>query len=164
MDVASILKPDSVRCEQQAGSKKHALDLLSQTLADAAGGASAGEVLEGLASRERLGSTALGQAVAVPHTRLAGIERSVAAFLKLSEPVDFDSTDGKPVDLLFGLLVPQNCAEEELRNIRELVSWLQDPALQQELRSTDDPEALHHLLTDGSGGGGVNGRRAGTPA
>ncbi len=148
MDVARILKPGSIRCERQAGSKKRALDLLSETLADAAGASSACEVLEGLAGRERLGSTALGRSVAVPHARLAGIQHSVAAFLKLDEPVDFDSTDGKPVDLLFGLLVPANCAREDLDTIRELVDWLQDPALQQGLRSTDDPEALHHLLID----------------
>ncbi len=147
MDVARILKPGSIRCEKQAGSKKRALDLLSETLADAAGAASPREVLEGLAGRERLGSTALGRSVAVPHARIAGLDRSVAAFLKLHEPVEFDSTDGKPVDLLFGLLVPANCAKEDLKTIRELVEWLQDPALQQDLRGTDDPGALHDLLT-----------------
>lgn len=148
MDVARILKPGSVRCEKQAGSKKRALDLLSETLADAADAASASEVLEGLAGRERLGSTALGRSVAVPHARIAGLNSSVAAFLKLNEPVEFDSLDGKPVDLLFALLVPADCAKEDLTAMRELVDWLQDPELQQDLRATNDPETLHHVLTE----------------
>jgi nitrogen PTS system EIIA component len=148
MDVSKLLKPGSVRCERQASSKKHALDLLSATLAEAIGSATAGEVLEGLANRERLGSTGLGASIAVPHARIAGIDHSVAAFLKLDEPVNFDSTDGKPVDLLFGLIVPEHCEKEEIRAIRELVRWLKDPALQQELRATDDPETLHQVLIE----------------
>src|SRR5690606_28705632 len=130
MDVASILKKASIRCATNVGSKKHALELLSESLAEATGIANAAEVLEGLAGREKLGSTGLGEAVAVPHARLAGIESSVGAFLKLARPVNFDSTDGKPVDLLFGLLVPKDCPPEGLADIRELVSKLKDPALQ----------------------------------
>ena len=90
-----MLKPRNIRCELSAGSKKHALELLSEALADAASrptteaaaGPTAGEVLEGLFGRERLGSTGLGSAVAIPHTRLSGIDGFAAAFLKLDKPI-----------------------------------------------------------------------------
>jgi nitrogen PTS system EIIA component len=148
MDVANILAPTSIHCEPRCTSKKHALELLSRMLAAAAGNLNVGKVLDGLAARERLGSTGLGASVAMPHTRVAGIDVIVAAFLRLAVPVTFDSPDSKPVDLLFGLLVPENSSAAELKELRELVKTLRDPDLQRELRATDDPQALYDLLTD----------------
>jgi nitrogen PTS system EIIA component len=148
MDISTMLKPRNIRCELSAGSKKHALELLSEALADAVTGPTAGEVLEGLANRERLGSTGLGSAVAMPHARVAGIQESAAAFLKLSEPIEFDSPDGEPVDLLFGLLVPERSSETDLQTLGDLAQKLQDPQLQQKLRSSDDPALLCTLLVD----------------
>ncbi len=149
MDVASILAPSSIRCEQKCTSKKHALELLSRMLAAAAGDVSTGQVLDGLAARERLGSTGLGASVAMPHTRVSGIDKSVGAFLRLAVPVTFDSPDGLPVDLLFGLLVPDDSTPSELKALRELVKKLRDPDLQRELRQSNDPQVLYELLTDG---------------
>jgi PTS system nitrogen regulatory IIA component len=148
MDVASILRAGSVRFEKQVRSKKHALDILSQMLADAAGTIKVGEILDGLASRERLGSTGLGESVAMPHARLEGIDSTTGALLRLDEAVDFDSPDGRPVDLLFALLVPQDATDKELKELRELVKRLRDPQLQRELRATQDAQALHAVLTD----------------
>jgi len=146
MDVRSILKVGSIRCETQVRSKKQALHVLSQMLADAADGPSAGEVMSGLVGRERLGSTALGEAVAMPHTRIPGVKSNVAAILKLSAPVDFGAADGQPVDLLFGLLVPENSQEAQLHDVNALVRKLSDPELKRELRSANDPSVLHGLL------------------
>ena len=146
MDVRSILKVGSIRCETQVKNKKQALDVLSQMLADAANGPSAGEVMSGLVGRERLGSTALGEAVAMPHTRLRGVTSKVAAVLKLSAPVDFGAADGQPVDLLFGLLVPEDSHEAELREVNALIRKLSDPELKRELRSANDPSVLHGLF------------------
>jgi PTS system nitrogen regulatory IIA component len=151
MDVATILEPGSVCCEAEVGSKKHALEILSQILADAAGNLKAGAILDGLAARERLGSTGLGSSVAMPHARLGGIDRMVGGFLRLTKPVSFDSTDGEPVDLLFGLLVPAGSAAADLKEIRELVKKLRDPDLQRALRAAEDAAALYELLTDGLG-------------
>jgi len=148
MDVRSILKPDSIRCESHVRSKKHALDLLSQMLAEAAGGPTPAEVMSGLVSRERLGSTCLGAAVAMPHTRLPGVRTMVAALLKLAEPVDFGSPDGQPVDLVFGLLVPEDSRNSELREVGTLVRKLCDPELQRELRSTNNASALYGLFAE----------------
>jgi PTS system nitrogen regulatory IIA component len=147
MDVARILERSSIRCEPRVTSKKHALELLSQMLADA-GSLSAGRVLDGLAARERLGSTGLGASVAMPHTRMTGVEHSVGAFLRLAEPVDFDAPDAQPVDLLFGLVVPESSTAAEMKEIRQLVKKLRDPELQRRLRATADPAALYELLAD----------------
>ena len=130
MDVGSILVPSSVRCEPQCTSKKNALELLSRMLAEA-GNVTSGQVLDGLAARERLGSTGLGASVAMPHV-----------------PVSFDSPDGLPVDLLFGLLLPADATAAELTELRELVKKLRDPDLQLKLRAADDPDEIYDLLTD----------------
>jgi PTS system nitrogen regulatory IIA component len=148
MDVSKLVTLDRVRFEPAASSQKHALDLLSQCLARGNEQLSAGTVLEGLVSRERLGSTGLGASVAMPHARVDGIERSYGAFLRLGEPVEFGSADGEPVDLLFGLLVPTDCSDNEVGELRRIIKRLRDPALQEQLRQTDRPDELFVLLTD----------------
>ncbi len=148
MDVASILKPESVHCGLSARSKKHALELLSQALAASSEAHSAEEILEGLIQRERLGCTGLGRSVAMPHTRLSGLEHSVGAFLRLDDAVDFDSVDGAPVDLLFGLLVPEDCDDDQIREVRELIERLGDTALQRQLHEAEKPAELYNLLTE----------------
>ena len=149
MDVEHILKHESVLCNAEARSKKHALDLLSQLLAEAAATAvSSAEIFEVLVSRERLGCTALGDAVAIPHGRITGIDRNVGAFLKLQNPIDFDSPDGEPVDLIFGLLVPEDCGDAKLAQLRDLAAKLADAELQRKLRRARDPDTLYALLSN----------------
>ena len=148
MDVANILKPENVHCSLGARSKKHALELLSQALAASSEGYSAEEILEGLIQRERLGCTGLGRSVAMPHTRLSGLEHSVGAFLRLDVAVDFDAIDGAPVDLLFGLLVPEDRDDDQIREVRELIERLGDSALQRQLHEAEDPAQLYNLLTE----------------
>jgi nitrogen PTS system EIIA component len=147
MDIASMLKPWNIRCEVFVGSKKGALDALSEILAEAAGLEPA-EVLEGVASRERLGTTGLGRAVALPHARLAGVEAAKAAFLKLAVPIDFDAPDGEGVDLLFGVILPENANGDASEALALLAQRLADPVLQDKLRDSDDPEHLHALLVE----------------
>ncbi len=137
-----------MKYEPQASSKKQALDVLGMTLAGSAEDLKPGAVLDGLVSRERLGSTALGDSVAMPHARIEGIERSHGAFLRLGNGVDFEASDGKAVDLLFGLLMPLDCSDNEIDDLRQLIEHLRDPILQEQLRQTDRPEDLYALLTD----------------
>src|SRR3546814_13482734 len=91
-------------------SKKKALEELSQLLARA-GDLDAGDILGSLSAREKLGSTGLGHGVAIPHGRMAGVDDSIGAFIRLRHPLDYDAHDGHPVDLIFGLLVPQGAPE-----------------------------------------------------
>jgi nitrogen PTS system EIIA component len=148
MDVTQVLKPESVYCEAEATSKKHVLELMTKALADASDECSAAEILEGLTLRERLGCTGLGRSVAMPHTRLENVTESVAAFIRLDEGVAYDSPDGEPVDLLLGIVVPEDCSDEQLQDVRELIEKLKDSALQQLLREAEDPSDLYGFLTD----------------
>lgn len=148
MDVASILRPNRVRCEANARSKKHALEMLSEILSADLDSLEAESVLEGLINRERLGCTGLGRAVAMPHARIPGLHECVGAFLRLDEPVEFDSGDGEPVDLLFGLLVPEDCDDKQISEVGELVEKLGDRELQAELRDAQQPGELYNLLTE----------------
>lgn len=148
MNVANILRPESVQCENEVRSKKHALELLSEILEDRRENLNGADVLAELMKREQLGSTGLGHSIAMPHARLRGIDESIGAFLKLEVGVDFESSDGEPVDLLFGVLVPEDCSDEQIREMKELIQQLRDSALQQQLRETTDPAELYDLLTD----------------
>jgi PTS system nitrogen regulatory IIA component len=105
-------------------------------------------VFDGLVGRERLGSTGLGHGVALPHTRSARIKQAVGAFLHLEKGVDFDSLDRTPVDLLFGLLVPDDAPERHLQTLARLAEMFRDPALCEALRAAAAPPALYELLND----------------
>jgi PTS system nitrogen regulatory IIA component len=148
MDVAKILSPSNVICQRRAGSKKHVLDLLSQSLAKAIGDDDHSRILDALVTRERLGTTALGNAVAMPHSRIEGIRNSVGAFLKLDEPVDFDAPDDLPVDMFFALLVPEDTSGQHLEDMQDIIRKLQDSALRELLHDTNEPQEIYGLLTD----------------
>jgi PTS system nitrogen regulatory IIA component len=84
----------------------------------------------------------------MPHTRISGLKKSVGTFLRLNEAVNFDSIDDEPVDLIFGLLVPDDCDNDQIREVRALIEKLGDSMLQQQLRDADAPVQLYNLLTE----------------
>lgn len=105
------------------------------------------EILDALISRERLGSTGLGHGVALPHSRLYNISEPIAAFVTLANGVDFESSDGQPVDLAVGLLVPENCNDEHLKILAKLARRFSDESLRSALRTFDNSETLYaHLI------------------
>jgi PTS system nitrogen regulatory IIA component len=108
----------------------------------------AGEVLERLEERERLGSTGFGRGVAIPHARIAGLSRPVAALLKLRQPADFASADGLPVDLVFGLLSPENSGATHLHALAAISRLVRDERIHDALSEAPDEEALFSLLTN----------------
>jgi nitrogen PTS system EIIA component len=104
-------------------------------------------VYEKLQERERLGSTGLGGGIALPHARMEGLENARGAFLNLAEPVAFDAVDGRPVDLVFGLLVPQSATEQHLQLLAALARLFHDKSFCDGLRKAEDPAAvLAHFL------------------
>jgi nitrogen PTS system EIIA component len=147
MTFQALLKPGRVLSNVEARSKKHALDVLSELLASATD-LEHGEVFQSLISREKLGCTAIENGIAIPHGRLAGIEGPIGAFLKLSKPVDFDTPDREPVDLIFGLLVPPGGREAgcHLEEISEIAAKLADLRLAAALRRASSSRALYDLL------------------
>lgn len=105
------------------------------------------KVFDSLFARERLGSTGLGQGVAIPHGRIKGLKEAVAAFVRVAEPVPFDAPDGQPVSLLVFLLVPEQATQQHLEVLSELAQMLSDREFRDTLMTTADPAAVHAALT-----------------
>lgn len=146
MELNYTLSPQALAVVR-AGSKAEIL----KALADRFGSAyrlDPALVLEALEERERLGSTGFGRGVAIPHARIDGINRPVTVFLRLAAPVDFDSADDLPVELVFGLLSPVSAGATHLHALAEISRLMRDEALHDALLGAGDAEALYALLTN----------------
>ncbi len=148
MHVADILSAERVACDVHASSKKKVLQKLSELLSSGESELEPGAIAMGLHDREKLGSTGLGHGVAIPHARVPGAQRTVGAFMRLAEPVDFEATDGEPVDLVFGLLVPEDATEEHLAMLRRLAQLLSSTTLRARLRSLESTGAILDVLSE----------------
>ncbi|MCP1726072.1 PTS system nitrogen regulatory IIA component [Natronospira proteinivora] len=146
MKISDLIAPERIDAHTQAGGKKRALEILSELLAKDAQALNRGQVFSSMISRERLGSTAIGSGVAIPHGRIEGLNYSIGAFIRLDEPVDFDATDGGPVDMLFALLVPTHCAEEHLNALAALAQLFSQAEFCDRLRQADNAETVYELL------------------
>lgn len=151
MNIAEYLKPGAVSIDTSITSKKRALEAVSQLLTSHTEYVADKDVFSSLINREKLGSTGLGRGVAIPHGRLKGLDHAVGAFIKLAQPIDYDAADGAPVDLLFGLLVPQEATSEHLEILAQIARMFQDEKQLEQLRAATDGDTLHQLLTQYSG-------------
>jgi PTS system nitrogen regulatory IIA component len=140
------LKPESVAI-LDATDKQAVLETLSRTFAQS-WGLDAGEVLEQLEEREKLGSTGFGRGVAIPHARISGLQRPVAALLKLRQPIDFAAADGLPVDLVFGLLSPENSGASHLHALAAISRLMRDERVHEALSEAPNEAALFSLLNN----------------
>lgn len=151
MDISQLISPERVKCLSGIGSKKRALESISNLLGSGVAGIDPTEIFNRLIERERLGSTGLGHGVAIPHGRLdANTEDpsiTLGCFIKLEQAVDFDSPDKENADLLFGLLVPENCTEEHLQVLAALAGMFSDIDFCNQLRDCQTDEALFTLLS-----------------
>ena len=107
-----------------------------------------GSVLAHVVEREKLGSTGFGRRIAIPHARIAGLARPVAAFIRLESPAEFDSADGMPVDLVFGLLSPESAGATHLHALAAISRMMRDERMHEALLSASEPEALYSLLSN----------------
>ena len=144
-DITRILDPDTTRAKVEAQSRKRAIEVASDLLAARHPGISARSLFDELMSRERLGSTALGEGVAIPHCRI-DCERILGAFLHLTEPVDYDAPDGEGVDLLFVLVVPPEESSAHLEVLAALARLFQDPENRRRLRQQTSDAKLYEEL------------------
>jgi PTS system nitrogen regulatory IIA component len=140
------MKPEAVAIID-AADKQAILGQLSETFASS-WGLDAAQVLEHLEERERLGSTGFGRGVAIPHARFPGLARPVAALLKLRHPADFASADGLPVDIVIGLLSPENSGATHLHALAAISRLMRDERVHEALSDAPDAEALYGLLTN----------------
>lgn len=150
MTLQEIIKPDGVLCNATARSKKHCLEILSELLVRAHADIASDDIFECLIDRERLGCTSLNRGAAFPHCRVRGIDQSVAVMIKLSEPVDFDSPDGEPVDLVIGMMVPEDVDDGHRADIKLVTDVLADEGLRARLREATSSKDLYAALINGA--------------
>jgi PTS system nitrogen regulatory IIA component len=146
MNLGEIISDGQVAVDVAVTSKKRALEEIARLLAPGAPSVGHADILASLAGREKLGTTGLGHGVAIPHGRIPGIRASVGAFARLKHPVDYEANDGQPVDLVFGLLVPQNATGEHLQHLKAIAEKFSDDAFCERARAAPDAAALRQLL------------------
>lgn len=146
MELIDLLTPESIVANLKATSKKQALQELSKRIADVIGHDER-DIFDILLEREKLGTTGVGDGIAIPHGKLESLEKLHGFFARLERPVDFDSIDERPVDLIFLLLAPESAGADHLKALARVSRLLRDKANCDKLRGSDNPEALYALLT-----------------
>ncbi len=144
---SDLLSPVRILAGVKINSKKRLFELISTTLARKNPDLDAREIFESICAREHLGSTALGNGIAVPHGRINGTEDVQALFLQLIKPLPYDAEDGLPVDLVFALTVPKLCTEDHTKLLSGIVERFSDPELLEQLRQAADVGELWQLLS-----------------
>lgn len=145
--ISKILPLENVILDADSSSKKRVFERVgilfenSQQIARSL-------VFDSLFAREKLGSTGLGQGIAIPHGRIKGMRDAIAAFVKTQTPIPFDSPDGQPVNLIFVLLVPERATDLHLQLLGHLAQMFSDKSFREQLQSCNDPAVIHQLLTD----------------
>ncbi|GAA4409818.1 PTS sugar transporter subunit IIA [Advenella faeciporci] len=147
--LTQILTPENTLLDVNATSKKRAFEQAA-LLFENNQGIARSVVFDSLFSRERLGSTALGHGVAVPHGRISKLKQATAAFMRLANPIPFDSPDGQNVQLLIILLVPESATQQHLEILAEVARILSNDTIRHQLLSENDPAKIYDLLTQSS--------------
>ncbi len=141
--IDSILTQErTVKCAP-ASSKKKVLEYLGSFIADHIPESSADDIYERLLNRERMGSTGIGEGIAIPHCRLKQCDKTFGVLLQLEKPIDFDAIDQQPVDLIFALLVPEEATDEHLKTLSMLAQKLSQADYREALRNSPDSQNLY---------------------
>ena len=147
MEIRDLLSSESVIESLKVASKKQALQELSKRAASGTG-LEERRIFDVLLERERLGSTGVGNGVAIPHGKLAGLEGLYGLFARLEKPVDFDAIDDEPVDLVFLLMAPESAGADHLKALARVSRLLRDRTICEKLRGSEKADALYGLLTE----------------
>lgn len=143
---ANFLTLERIDCHNKATSKKRALEEMGRLLATIAPDLTQDKVFDHLLERERLGSTGLGHGVALPHARIKGLTQACGALIQLDGGIDYDAIDGRPVDLIFGLLVPHDATQEHLQLLATLASLFSNEDFRSQLRKAHDKGDVMALM------------------
>ncbi len=146
MALTDLLSPEAIFSALRVNGKKQALQEMSERAAQVSG-LPAREIFDALLQRERLGSTGVGDGIAIPHGKLAKCERIFGIFARLERPIDFEALDGLPVDLIFLLVAPEGAGADHLKALATIARVLRDANMAAQLRATRDASALYSLLT-----------------
>ncbi len=147
MEINDLISAESVIPCLRASSKKQALQDLARRAADITG-LHERAIFDVLMERERLGTTGVGNGIAIPHGKMANLDRLYGLFARLERSVDFQSIDEQPVDLIFLLLAPESAGADHLKALARVSRLLRDGSVCEKLRGTEDAEALYALLTE----------------
>lgn len=146
MNIGDLLAADGIFPSLKAKTKKQALQELANR-ASAITGIGTHEVFEAMLQRERLGSTGFGRGIAIPHVKFKGLKAIVCLFARLEKPIDFESLDGEPVDIVFLLLAPEHAAGDHLKALHRISRIVREPALLESLRKAGGANDLKAILT-----------------
>lgn len=149
MRLADLLRSEAILPSLKANTKKQALQELSEKAAEISG-LPAREIFDALLQRERLGSTGIGNGIALPHGKLARVKTIFGIFARLERPIDFDALDGAPVDLIFLLITPEASGADHLKALACAARVLRDPGIVATIRTTRDPSALYSIIAQTS--------------
>jgi PTS system nitrogen regulatory IIA component len=147
MEINDLLVPEGVVADLKATSKKQALQDLAKRAAEVSG-LHERAIFDVLMERERLGTTGVGNGIAIPHGKLASLDRLHGLFARLKQPIDFHAIDERPVDLIFVLLAPENAGADHLKALARISRLLRNNGICDKLRGTDSAEALFAILTE----------------
>ena len=153
MKVSEILDPGRVAIDQPLASKKAVLEKLSEMLSSADPRLNQNEVFNSLIARERLGTTGLGEGIAIPHGRVRTQAQSIGAFVRTQAPINFDAVDNAPVDLFFALCVPEDATSEHLDLLSQLAKKFSDQSFVSQLRSCNSLDGVFAQLADAESSG-----------
>jgi len=146
MEISELLQPEAVISGLKASSKKQALQELAKHAAQITG-VNDRRIFETLLERERLGTTGVGNGIAIPHGKLADFTRLYGLFARLDRPIDFEAIDEQPVDLIFLLLAPEGAGADHLKALARVSRLLRDASVCEKLRGADTADGLYMLLT-----------------
>ena len=142
MDLQQILTRTRTRCRADITDKSAALAALAELIGADVAGLDTNALITGLSARERLGSTGLGDGIAIPHCRLKSANTLTGALITLAEPIEFDALDDEPVDILFALIAPEDAAQAHLNTLATLAGHFSQAEFRQRLRAADSDAAL----------------------
>ncbi|KUJ00852.1 PTS IIA-like nitrogen regulatory protein PtsN [Vibrio sp. MEBiC08052] len=149
MQLNEVLSLDCTKSAVQCSSKKRALEIISEIAANYTG-QNATELFENMLSREKVGSTGIGNGIAIPHARMTFSENAVAVLIQCEEPIDFDAIDNRPVDILFALFVPEEQCQIHLKTLAQMAERLNDKQVLKQLRKAENDQELYDIMIDQS--------------
>ena len=145
--IASLLQADRIVLDLDVGTKARLFDAVG-ALFERDAGLACSAVSASLAAREKLGSTGLGQGIAIPHGRIRGLTRAIGGFARLSHGIEFEAPDGKPVTQVFVLLVPEHATDQHLQLLSELAQMFSERAFRERLAQAVDAGALERVFAE----------------
>ncbi|PCK09519.1 MAG: PTS fructose transporter subunit IIA [Alteromonadaceae bacterium] len=147
MQIGNILTSDRTKAQIHENSKKRVIEKLASIVASSSGDIDADDLFHHLICREKLGTTGIGGGIAIPHCRFATNGKTYGACMTLERPVEFNSIDDKPVDIVFAIIVPENAEKSHLETLACLAEFLQQPAYVNKLRSATNDIELFNAAT-----------------